>query len=137
MNIYDGPAAFLEDFARLRPELGHLFAARWCEAEVCNGGFHQFFTNPTGVLAPEAARGFRAIGLVKCAAIVEQAMTFFGPVYPRDQDKRLGALKQVHGDRRDEWDPFFDLDRQFFELLDTENGGFLHAADDYAERVGR
>src|SRR5262245_3040830 len=53
---------------------GQLSAVRWCEAEVCYGGLHQFFTNATDVLAPEAARGFRAINLPAIAEIVEKAM---------------------------------------------------------------
>ncbi|WP_369973953.1 DUF4375 domain-containing protein [Polaromonas sp. SP1] len=33
----------------------HLFAVHWCQSEICNGGFMQFFANSTGVLAPEVA----------------------------------------------------------------------------------
>ena len=54
VSIYDGPKTFLRQYRRLPRAVGHLFAAHWCQSEICNGGFHQFFGNSTGVLAPEA-----------------------------------------------------------------------------------
>ena len=45
-------------------ELLLVWAARWCEAQVYNGGFHQFFrAGYTGVLAPEAVEGLQLIAL--------------------------------------------------------------------------
>lgn len=64
---YEGPEEFVRQFRRVRPEVGHLYAAHWCQSEVRNGGFHQFFSNTTGLLAPEALEGFRAIGAVEWA----------------------------------------------------------------------
>jgi hypothetical protein len=95
ISIYDGPHAFLKQFGTVRPEVGHLFAAHWCQSEVCNGGFHQFFYNDTGVLAPEALAGFRAIGLHDWAEILNEAMRFFGKRYPRDRRKRQKQLDRV------------------------------------------
>ena len=65
ISIYDGPRVFLRQFGKVPVHLGLLLAAHWCRSEVFNGGFHQFFSNPTGVLAPEAVSGFKAIGLTK------------------------------------------------------------------------
>ena len=62
INIYDGPEVFLTTLNHVSREAGLLFAAYFCQTEVCNGGFHQFFFNSTGVLAPEAVDGFTAIG---------------------------------------------------------------------------
>jgi len=59
LSIYDGPEVFLYQFRQLPPEVGHLLAAHRCQSEVRNGGFHQFFSNSTGVLAPEALAAFR------------------------------------------------------------------------------
>jgi hypothetical protein len=64
VSIYDGPSVLARDLGRVPEAIGHLLSAHWCYSEVCNGGFHQFFYNPTGVLAPEAVTGFRAIGMV-------------------------------------------------------------------------
>src|SRR5690242_11902875 len=77
ISIYDGPAAFCRQFTSVPREVGHLFAAHWCQSEVCNGGFHQFFLNPSGVLAPEAAAGFAAIGMTGCQAVILEAMGQF------------------------------------------------------------
>jgi hypothetical protein len=136
ISIYGGPDLFLRQFGRVRREVGHLFAAHWCQSEVRNGGLHQFFSNSTGVLAPEALEGFRAIGLVEWATILEEAMAFFGSPYPREQAVRLELLAGRHGRRREEWDPFYGLDDRFYEWLRGGDNRWEHAADAYAERVG-
>jgi len=41
----------------------HLYCGHRCQSEVTNGGLYQFFSNTTGLLAPEALFGFREIGL--------------------------------------------------------------------------
>jgi hypothetical protein len=136
VSIYDGPDVFIEQFGRLSREQGHLLAAHWCYSEVCNGGFYQFFTNPTGVLAPEAALGFRAMGLPACAAVIEQAIGFFGAPYPREQARRSAVLERRPGATREEWDPFYQLDEQFYSRCEIEAGGFAMAADQYANQCG-
>ena len=136
VSIYDGPTVFLEQFGKVTLAQGYLFAAHWCQSEVCNGGFHQFFTNPTGVLAPEAAAGYKALGMPECARVVAEAMAFFVTPYPRGQEMRIAALRQVPGETREEWDPFYELDDRFYPLLDGENGGFEVAANEYARRTG-
>jgi hypothetical protein len=132
ISIHDGPVTFCRQFAAVPSEVGHLFAAHWCQSEVCNGGFHQFFCNSTGVLAPEAAAGFAAIGMPDCAAIILEAMGLFGRPYPRQRDARLEKLAVVDGEKEHGSDPLGGLDQRFYDLLDTENGGFDHAADAYA-----
>jgi hypothetical protein len=139
VSIYEGPETFVRQFGRLRPEVGRLFAAHWCHSEVCNGGFHQFFWNSTGVLAPEAVAGFHAIGLTTSAAVVAEAMQWFGVPYPRDRDERcdrLETLPRGRGRDRVEWDPFADLDERFYDSLRDEPGDWESAADAYAARVG-
>src|SRR5712691_6959873 len=81
INIYDGPDAFLKTFAQVRREVGLLYATAFCQFEVCNGGFSQFFGNSTGVLAPEAVEGFIAIGQPQIADIVRRAMAKLGRPY--------------------------------------------------------
>jgi hypothetical protein len=135
VSIYDGPDVFLDQFRKVTPEQGHIFAAHWCQSEVCNGGFHQFFRNPTGVLAPEASAGFRAIGLDDCAEILEDAMSFFGANYPREQQKREAILDRIQGDTSEEWDPFNHLNNKFYDGLNFKTGRFEKAADDYARQA--
>jgi hypothetical protein len=134
ISIYDGPEVFLEQFMAVPTKLGNLFAAHWCQSEVCNGGFHQFFTNSTGVLAPEAVTGFAVIGMPDCSRVVADAMAYFASPYPRDQSSRISKLRPVAGQSRREWDPFTKMDSRFYDRLKNENGGFKRAADVYAQQ---
>lgn len=137
ISIYDGPQVFLEQFNSAPEASRTLFAAHWCQSEVRNGGLHQFFGNSTGVLAPEAVLAFRAICMPRLAAIVAEAMKWFGPEYPRMRSVRESGLDAYEADYPDEWNPFEELDNQFFDLIESENGGFEAAADAYAtENVG-
>jgi hypothetical protein len=126
-----GSAAFLRQYRTVRPEVGHLYAGHWCHCEVCNGGFFQFFWNTTGLLAPEAAAGFRAVGLPELAEILAEAMKFFGSPYPRDRGDRQDALPARQPRRLGEGDPFRPLDERFYEW--SERWG--DAADAYAHSV--
>jgi hypothetical protein len=126
INIYEGPKVFLGTYSKVPPETALLYAAHFCQSEVCNGGFRQFFFNSTGVLAPEAVHGFRAIGQNRVAESVESAMLPFGSPYLRDRDARHSILDTMPPEA------FDSLDEQFFELINTESGGFEAAADRYA-----
>jgi hypothetical protein len=134
ISIYDGPGEFLRQFRRVRPEVGRLFAAHWCQSEVRNGGFHQFFSNATGVLAPEALAAFRSMGLEEWASLLKEAMRFFGDPYPRDREERWELLAKVPGDRREDWDPFYGLDDRFYAWLRDDQDRWERAADSYANR---
>jgi hypothetical protein len=135
INIYDGPRVFLRQYRQVNPEVGHLFAAHWCQSEVRNGGLHQFFSNSTGVLAPEALQGFRAIELWKWAAILEKAMGFFGEPYPRARTVRQKRLPRAQGRKREKWDPFDKLDDRFYKCTDGKDDRWELAADDYARKI--
>jgi hypothetical protein len=135
VDIYNGEEEFLRTFAPLPEPAKHLLAAHWCQSEVCNGGFHQFFTNPTGVLAPEAAQGFEAIGMPVVAALVAEAMVTFGAPYPREQEQREQHLSSIPGESRAEWDPFTALDAAFYSEIGEEGALLYRAAPEYALRV--
>ncbi|MGE5836803.1 MAG: DUF4375 domain-containing protein [Acidobacteriota bacterium] len=129
IDIYNGPEEFLATFAAAPTVVQTLFAAHFCESEVSNGGLHQFFMNPTGVLAPEAAAAFRTIGLPETGAILDRAMAYFGTPYPRRQDDRVDRLNARSGNTRAEWDPFVDLDSDFYDSLGPEHQPFYEALD--------
>ena len=74
ISIDDGSETFLSQFAEAPRFIRTIFAAHWCQAEVCNGGFHQFFKNSSGVLAPEAVEAFRSLGMPLVAQVVANAM---------------------------------------------------------------
>ncbi len=56
------------------------FRAIWeLEAEVNNGGFHQYFWNSSGSLVPDVVNALNAIGAGQMASIVERAIDAVGP----------------------------------------------------------
>jgi hypothetical protein len=131
IDIYEGLEVFRQTYNSVPRESGLMFAAHFCQSEVCSGGFEQFFWNPTGVLAPEAVQGFREIGLPQLAALIESAMELLGPPYPRDRNERKSRLSQVP-------EGTFDaLDETFFALIKSEEGGFEAAANRYVERMSQ
>lgn len=125
-DIYDSPEVFAQTFATAPRASGLVFAAHFCMSEICNGGFHQFFWNSTGVLAPEAVDGFREIGQNQVAALIEKAMSLLGSVYPRDRGERQAQLAEVSRSSLDA------LDETYYSLIDAEADGFTAAADRYA-----
>ena len=137
VSIYDGGETFLQQY-NASPEASRiLLAAHWTQSEVRNGGFGQYFSNSTGVLAPEAVVAFKTLAMPRTAAALQQAMAFFDSTYPRERGEREEALEaafEASGD--DDYDPFSGIDDSIFDLLDTENGGFEAAADRYAAANG-
>jgi hypothetical protein len=129
INIYDGPQVFAQTFRSASRASGLLFAAHFCQSEVCNGGFQQFFGNTTGVLAPEAVEGFREIGQSQIAALIEKAISLIGTPYPRDREERQTRLTQISRSSLDA------LDDMFYSLIESEAGGFEAAADRYAATI--
>lgn len=55
--------SFVVELNKAPLRIQHLYCGHWCQSEVTNGGLYQFFSNTTGLLAPEALFGFREIGL--------------------------------------------------------------------------
>ena len=107
-------------------------------SEVSNGGFHQLFTNSTGVLLPEAIIGFRAMQLDALAGIASEAASFFGHDYPREQMPRIAALER-HSVRSepDSWNPFEECDEKFYAALGLERDedAYTSKADLYAKHA--
>jgi hypothetical protein len=135
-DCWDSEGFHPENFSRAR-ELLILFAAAYAQSDICNGGFHQFFGNHTGRLAPEAVAGWELLGFTAAAAEVTQAMKFFGEPYPRDDDRRNEMLEAVPGFPRADrsvWDPFTDNDTAFYAAFDSDK--FDAAVEEYRKRTG-
>jgi Domain of unknown function (DUF4375) len=134
VSIYDGPVTFLRGFEQLPEHVRHLFAIRWCDYEVCNGGFRQFLSNSTGVLAPEAADGFRAVGLDEFAELVDAAIGFFQKPFPRDRAARQEALAILdrRGTELRELDSFRELNGRYY--AGKKRVTFDERLDEYARR---
>jgi Domain of unknown function (DUF4375) len=64
----------------------------WICAEVGNGGLHQFFSNYTGYLLPEAIDAAELVGDDELATDLRRASVGLGVPYPRDYDERNRAL---------------------------------------------
>ena len=136
VDIYSGAEAFTKSFMAVRREVGLLYAAFWCQSEVCNGGLGQFFGNSTGVLAPEAVEGFRALGQPQIADLLVQAMGLLGQPYERQRTRRKKLLDLLPTDVYDRIArPRGDLNKKFFELIHSESGGFEAAANRYARGI--
>jgi hypothetical protein len=152
-DIYNGPEGFESSIRGAPRPAVLLYAAHFCQSEVHNGGFLQFFWNNTGVLAPEAIEGYSVIGMPTLASLVKEAASALGVPYPRDRDDRWDALLVASGHTSRELKkifkqqpnrylafaeatkalPFDSLDRQFWQAAKTENGGFQDAATRYAQ----
>jgi hypothetical protein len=98
---------------------------------VLNGGLLQFFSNDTGVLAPEAVDACRALSMPALAKATEQAMAWFGSPYPRERDTRQAALASYLNTRDEGADPFEALDAEIADLIYNENGGIELAASPF------
>jgi hypothetical protein len=129
VEIHEGSRTFLKQFAAAPVPNRTLLAAHWCQSEVCNGGFEQFFYNGTGVLAPEAEVAFEDIGMPLLASITRRAIDLFPAPYPRRRVRRWQDLKAISTDALD------TLDDEFYAQIKTEAGGFEAAADAYAVRA--
>ena len=113
----EDPKVFLAWFDGLSKHQKILFPTHWLCAEVYNGGFHQYFSNPTGLHAPEAIVGFNELDLNDIADIVERAMSIFGEEFPRERHKREAILIAIEENATSEWTPFSELDDQFYEAI--------------------
>jgi hypothetical protein len=69
-----GPDNDDELLPTLNPGMQMVFATWWLEAEVNNGGFHQFFWNKSPSMAFAAAEGYRLIGATPHLALTLRAI---------------------------------------------------------------
>lgn len=129
-DLYGAADDVVAALAALPPDVAQLLAAHWCQSEVTNGGFHQFFANATGVLAPEAKTAFRAIGLDAWAETLAAAMAHFGAAYPRDRHVRAALLP-------DRGDTFDGHDRAFYAVLKVDDEVWDNLATAFAYRSAR
>lgn len=136
IKTYEGEETFLEAFTKYPREVGHLFAAHLTHAEICNGGFTQFFDNTTGVLAPEAIEAFEAIGLPEVSSIIKEAVSLFSTPYLRDRDKRMEWLWNEPDEEAARIEKRLrDLDDRFYDCVGAMKNRFGPAADAYARKV--
>jgi hypothetical protein len=86
-------------------------------SEVSNGGFHQYFDNSTGYLAPEAIEGAELLGAREYANVIRRATSVFPSEDAlRDRDQRQQILEEA----TEEQEALLSgLDDAFYALLDS------------------
>lgn len=121
VNIYDGPDVLDADLQSLSHGQRALLGIQWCVSEVLNGGFDQFLTNPSGLLAGEALRGFAVIGASESEGTLRTAIEIFasrpaGPA-PGEADFDEAADAEAFDAYRAR---HALLEQRFYALLDPE-----------------
>lgn len=132
ISIYDGEKVFLDQYNKATEKQKVLFSAHWAQSKIQNGGLGQFFSNSTGVLAPEAVVAFKQLGMPKCSEAIFSAMDFFGNVYPRDKLLREECLERFYKEHGEDSIPFEKYEDIVADQLEEENGGFWESANRYA-----
>ena len=106
-------------FENLEREEQEALALFWLEAEVMNGGLHQYFLNSSGDLYPLAISALERLGAPISLHALRTAATKLGSVYPVERDKRIDVVEQFDTDI----DPFEaetkalqDLPEHFFDM---------------------
>ncbi len=97
VDIYETYDVFKEGAAKYPEWKIDILAVHWTMREVVNGGLKQYFSNSTGILAPEAVLGFQRIGRPELAAALQKAMAMIGEPYPREREQREGRLAALTG----------------------------------------
>jgi len=127
-DFYEAYAPFKQQMAELTKGQRAIYATLWCDAEVDNGGFHQFFGNSTGMLGPDAVEGFRLIGMEESAKAVEAAIAWakFDP-YPRERKERQERLPDYRSNK-DHW--YKNLGEPFYaanEGMEAKQAAYIRA----------
>ncbi len=132
VSFYETWDILQRDFAKITEKQKNLYAAYWADYEICNGGFEQFFSNSTGMLGPEAVVGYRAIGMIDSAELVQEACLLLGIPFPRERADRQERLERLLTNHPKGRDVFNSIEQRFFKNRKEEAGGFEAAADRYA-----
>lgn len=112
VSIYDGLEAYNNDLSGLTTAQRRFLALLWYDAEVCNGGHDQFFSNSTGIVWKDALEGMRMIGDDTDADNFQKAIDLFGGSIPFDRDERNKVLDTIS--ERSDFDDFEEIDSSYF-----------------------
>lgn len=95
-DFYDDRATFESSVAGATRGQMAIFACRWYDHEVCNGGHHQFFSNSTGMVWGEALQGFSELEAKKHEEILKAAIELFPEHRPSmDRQTRCQQLEFI------------------------------------------
>jgi hypothetical protein len=96
-----------------------IYTTFYLEAEVCNGGFNQYFYNSTGRFAQEAFQGLVQIGAVKLTDLMNQAISLYQANEEKITQEQDGSLEGFSKSYED--NPLNELDDNFYTLKKEEN----------------
>ena len=118
LEFSDGYKQVMEFLSSVTQGQSALISLDWCQKEVRNGGFEQFFMNSTGMLSEKALAGFRLIGAECYAELLEQALSCFPDgKAPSSASGRTKILRSIpKEDRNALFDP---LEIKFYSLLNS------------------
>ena len=108
-NIYDGPEAYDLSLAAFSLPQRLVFAMLWYDAEVCNGGHSQFYSNSTGIVWIDALRGFEAVGLEQFELLLRESAGQLGGSPSLIRAERENQMERLQPD-------FDDLDDRYFAI---------------------
>jgi hypothetical protein len=91
-TIYEGRQRLETGLSFATERQRHVYAIWWTISEVRNGGFHQYFSNPTGIVAPIALAGVQALGETATANAIADACKVFDGGEITDHEYRLAVL---------------------------------------------
>ena len=121
------PAEAEAALAPLPPAARDLLLAHVFQAESFNGSAHQFFSNSSGLFAPDWAEALDRMGLPDQAAAIRQGMAAFGPAYPRDTAARRAIMAR--------FTPAQDAALEALTWV-AEDAALLAALEAYARKAG-
>jgi hypothetical protein len=99
------------EFSQLKPRVRAAYCLHQLEAEVNNGGFHQFFSNSTGEYVRETIQALIDIGASKTCDLLKRAVAIgFPSGYPSDASQYESAVAEFD----DVVDGLDELDQEFF-----------------------
>ncbi|GGE92684.1 DMP19 family protein [Sphingomonas prati] len=112
-----------------------LLLAAYAEAEISNGGVHQYMTNSSGTLAPQAVEAFDTIGLPDHAAVIAKAVAMFPDPFPANPGKH--QAQQAREAEKRTGEPWSDWDEELAGLTKGWKGRAVGPAiRAYARREG-
>ena len=121
VDIYAGQAKLASDLESLSLGQRSLLALHWCVSEVSNGGFDQFFTNPSGLLVTEAVKALERVEATGSARVLREAIEVFAS---RPKSSSANEPDFDEADEAELFDAYMQrqapLENQFYELMDTE-----------------
>jgi len=89
------------------------------EAEVSNGGFNQYYANPSGQFAHITPRALSLVGVDMIADLVKKANTIYANENARITEHQDGTLEGFSESYKN--NPLNDLDSEFYDLSEKEN----------------